>query len=127
MTTIDSDRAATLHREPHTHLPSDPALRVKTLESLAVESGLVAPESIDAWIEAYSEHIGPKRGAMVVAFQPVLRPSALGARLFISRDHHPWADTRVEAIAAGALAAPRVTTRWPTEAFPEGWLPSGTH
>ena len=49
------------------HLPSDPALRVKTLESLAVERGLVAPESIDAWIEAYSEHIGPKRGAKVVA------------------------------------------------------------
>ena len=44
-----------------------PALRVKTLESLAIERGLVAPESIDAWIEAYSEHIGPKRGAKVVA------------------------------------------------------------
>jgi len=51
MTTCYSDRAAALHREPHTHLPSDPALRVKTLESLAVESGLDAPESIDAWIE----------------------------------------------------------------------------
>ena len=51
MTTCYSDRAAALHREPHTHLPSDPALRVKTLESLAVERGLVPPESIDAWIE----------------------------------------------------------------------------
>lgn len=67
MPTFDSENAATLHRELHTHLPSDPALRVKTLESLAVERGLVAPESIDAWIEAYSEHIGPKRGARVVA------------------------------------------------------------
>lgn len=67
MTTFDSEKAAALHRELHSHLPSDPALRVKTLESLAVERGLVAPESIDAWIEAYSEHIGPKRGARVVA------------------------------------------------------------
>lgn len=67
MPTFDSENAAKLHRELHSHLPSDPALRVKTLESLAVERGLVAPESIDAWIEAYSEHIGPKRGAKVVA------------------------------------------------------------
>lgn len=67
MATFDSERAATLHRELHTHLPSDPVLRVKTLESLAIERGLVASESIDAWIEAYSEHIGPKRGARVVA------------------------------------------------------------
>ena len=67
MATFDSERAAALHRELHTHLPSDPALRVKTLESLAIERGLVASESIDAWIEAYSNHIGPKRGAKVVA------------------------------------------------------------
>ncbi|WP_265519100.1 nitrile hydratase subunit alpha [Nitratireductor luteus] len=67
MATFDGEKAAALHRELHTHLPSDPAMRVKTLESLAIERGLVAPESIDAWIEAYSEHIGPKRGAKVVA------------------------------------------------------------
>jgi len=67
MPTFDSEKAAAIHRELHSHLPSDPALRVKTLESLVVERGLVAPESIDAWIEAYSEHIGPKRGAQVVA------------------------------------------------------------
>ena len=65
--TQDSEDAARLHRHIHSHLPSDPALRVKTLESLMVERGLVAPESIDAWIEAYSEEIGPKRGASVVA------------------------------------------------------------
>lgn len=67
MPTFDSEKAAAIHRELHSHLPSDPALRVKTLESLVVERGLVAPESIDAWVEAYSEHIGPKRGARVVA------------------------------------------------------------
>ncbi|WP_029040305.1 nitrile hydratase subunit alpha [Cucumibacter marinus] len=67
MPSFDSEKAAELHRELHTHLPSDPALRVKTLESLAVERGLVSPDGLDAWIEAYSEHVGPKRGAQVVA------------------------------------------------------------
>ena len=67
MATFESDTAAEIHRHLHSHLPSDPALRVKALESLAVERGLVAPETLDAWIEAYADHIGPKRGAQVVA------------------------------------------------------------
>lgn len=67
MSTFDSKHAAGLHRHIHSHLPSDAALRVKALESLAVEKGLIAPETIDAWVEAYSDHIGPMRGAKVVA------------------------------------------------------------
>lgn len=67
MASFDSETAAALHRELHAHLPSDPALRVKTLESLAVERGLVASETIDAWVDAYSDHIGPRRGAAIVA------------------------------------------------------------
>lgn len=67
MATFDSDKAAEIHRHLHSHLPSDPALRVKALESLVVERGLVASETIDQWVEAYAEHIGPKRGARVVA------------------------------------------------------------
>ncbi len=67
MTGYDSEEAAEVHRHLHHALPSDPALRVKALESLVVERGMVAPETLDAWIEAYSEHIGPKRGAEMVA------------------------------------------------------------
>ena len=63
----DGPTVAGIHRHLHSHLPSEPALRVKALESLVTERGLVAQESLDAWIEAYSEHIGPKRGALVVA------------------------------------------------------------
>ena len=63
MATFDSDKAADLHRHLHSHLPSDPALRVKALESLAVERGLVTPETL----EAYADHIGPMRGAQVIA------------------------------------------------------------
>ena len=67
MATYDSEKAAKIHRHIHSNMPSDPALRVKTLESLLVERGIVASATIDIWIEAYSEQIGPKRGARVVA------------------------------------------------------------
>lgn len=67
MTKFDGDEAAKIHRHLHSHLPSDPALRVKALESLVVERGMVSEQTLDAWVEAYSEHIGPKRGAKVVA------------------------------------------------------------
>lgn len=67
MSSFDGKKLGDLHRHLHAHMPSDPALRVKALESLAVEKGLVAQETIDAWIELYSEKVGPKRGAEVVA------------------------------------------------------------
>lgn len=67
MSEYDSSKVAEIHRHLHSHLPSEPALRVKALESLLVEKGLVNSQTIDAWIEAYSEEIGPKRGARVVA------------------------------------------------------------
>jgi nitrile hydratase len=57
---------------PHDHddlvgqVPSDPALRVKALESVLVEMGLVDPATIDAWIESYETRIGPHNGAKVV-------------------------------------------------------------
>ncbi len=63
----DRAKVAEIHRKLHSHLPPDPALRVKALESLAIERGFVARETLDAWVEAYSERIGPKRGARVVA------------------------------------------------------------
>ena len=47
MPTFKSDNAAKIHQHLHSHLPSDPALRVKALESLVVERGLVASKSID--------------------------------------------------------------------------------
>ncbi len=67
MSDYDSAKVAEIHRHLHSHLPSEPALRVKALESLLVEKGLVNSQTIDAWVEAYSEEIGPKRGARVVA------------------------------------------------------------
>jgi nitrile hydratase subunit alpha len=55
------------HGHDHQALPSDPALRVKSLESLLVEKGLVDPAALDAVIETYERKVGPRNGARVVA------------------------------------------------------------
>lgn len=61
------------HRHPHDHgadhtdPPSDPALRVKSLESLLVEKGLVDPAALDEIIDTYETRVGPRNGARVIA------------------------------------------------------------
>jgi nitrile hydratase subunit alpha len=55
------------HDHRHQTVPSDAALRVKALESLLVEKGLVDPAALDALIDAYENKIGPRNGARVVA------------------------------------------------------------
>lgn len=55
------------HDHPHALLPPDPALRVKALETLLVEKGLVDPAALDEIIDTYQNKIGPKNGAHVVA------------------------------------------------------------
>lgn len=102
MASFDSEKAAHIHQHLHSDLPSDPALRVKALESLAVERGLVAAETLDAWIEAYSEHIGPKRGAQVVA-RAWVDPS-FKARLLADADE-AIRDFGFEGAATGHLKA----------------------
>jgi nitrile hydratase len=57
------------HEHDHDHqvVPSDPVLRVKALESLLVEKGLVDRAALDAIVDAYEHKIGPRNGARVVA------------------------------------------------------------
>ena len=58
------------HHHDHDHgqePPSDVALRVKALESLLVDKGLVDPAALDAIIETYEHKVGPRNGARVVA------------------------------------------------------------
>ena len=54
-------------KHAHTLLPSEPALRVRAIETLLVEKGLIDPAAIDAMVEAFEGRIGPKNGARVVA------------------------------------------------------------
>ena len=42
-------------------------LRVRALESLLVEKGLVDPAALDAIVETYETQVGPRNGARVVA------------------------------------------------------------
>jgi len=50
----------------HSHL-SDTELRVRSLESLLVEKGIVDPAALDTLVQTYEEKIGPQNGARVVA------------------------------------------------------------
>jgi nitrile hydratase len=51
----------------HSTVPSDYTLRVKSLESLLVEKGLVDQAALDALVDTYEHKIGPHLGARVVA------------------------------------------------------------
>ena len=51
----------------HDYQPSDISLRVKAVESLLVEKGLIDREAIDKLVDAYENKIGPHNGARVVA------------------------------------------------------------
>lgn len=55
------------HEHDHSHVPPDPALRVQALESLLTRKGLVDPGALEAIIETYSNDVGPRNGARVVA------------------------------------------------------------
>jgi nitrile hydratase len=55
------------HGHDHQVVPSDPALRVKSLESLLVEKGLVDRAALDALVDTYEHKVGPRNGARVVA------------------------------------------------------------
>jgi nitrile hydratase len=57
------------HAEDHVHqdVPSDVALRVKSLESLLVDKGLVDRAALDALVDMYEHKVGPRNGARVVA------------------------------------------------------------
>jgi nitrile hydratase subunit alpha len=51
----------------HQTVPSDFSLRVKALESLLVEKGLLDRAALDALIDTYERKVGPRNGARVVA------------------------------------------------------------
>src|ERR1700739_1741464 len=58
------------HHDEHDHhnAPlSEPAQRVKALEQLLVEKGLVNPQALDELIDTYERRVGPRNGARVVA------------------------------------------------------------
>jgi nitrile hydratase len=55
------------HHHDHDAPLPDTVLRVKALESLLTEKGLVDPEALDVLIDTYENKVGPRNGARVVA------------------------------------------------------------
>ena len=56
------------HEHDHDHSElSETALRVRALESILTEKGLVDPAALDLIVETYETKIGPRNGAQVVA------------------------------------------------------------
>ena len=63
----DHDRHEHDDDREHDRPLSGPALRVKALESLLTEKGLVDPKALDELIDTYETKVGPRNGARVVA------------------------------------------------------------
>lgn len=61
----------------HSHL-SDTDLRVRALESLLTDKGLVDPDALDAIVDTYENKVGPRNGARVVA------------RAWVDPDYKQW-------------------------------------
>ena len=54
-------------KHEHQAVPSDLTLRVKALESLLVEKGIVDPAALDTLVDTFEHKVGPRNGARVVA------------------------------------------------------------
>lgn len=55
------------HDDEHQLVPADIALRVKALESLLIEKGMVQAAALDEIVQTYETRVGPRNGARVVA------------------------------------------------------------
>jgi len=55
------------HAPEHDRALSEPVLRVRALESLLTEKGLVDPQALNELVDTYETKIGPRNGARVVA------------------------------------------------------------
>ncbi len=53
--------------ENHSRLPTGAALRVKALEALLEEKGMVDTAALDRIVDTYENKVGPRNGARVVA------------------------------------------------------------
>jgi len=56
-----------MSKDHHNAPESDVALRVKAIEALLTEKGLVDPLALDKLVDTYENKVGPKNGARVVA------------------------------------------------------------
>ena len=126
------------HDQPHSLLPSDPALRVKALETLLIGKGLVDPATLDEIIDTYQTKIGPQNGAEVVArawsddaFRDLLfkdATSAVSQMGFYGRQgEHIVAVQNTDSVHNLVVCTLCSCYPWPLLGIPPGWYKSDAY
>jgi len=123
---------------PHSLLPSDPTLRVKVIETLLVEKGLVDLKAIEAVIDTYQNKVGPRNGARVVArswvdpgYRERLLKDATGAISELGytglRGEHMVAIENTESVHNMVVCTLCSCYPWPVLGLPPNWYKSSAY
>jgi len=126
------------HDHDHTEPPEAIALRVKALESLLIEKGLVDPTAMDALVDAYQHKVGPRNGAQVVAkawFDPDYKKRLLeDATAAIAELGFSGVQGEDMVVVENTAAVHNVTVctlcscyPWPTLGLPPAWYKSAPY
>lgn len=126
------------HDHPHTLLPSDPALRIKALETLLTRKGLIDPAAIDAIIDTYKNRIGPRNGAHVVArawLDPAFKAALLkdatavvsGLGYYGRQGEHVMALENTDEVHNMVVCTLCSCYPWPLLGIPPGWYKSDAY
>lgn len=126
------------HDPPHSLLPSDPALRVKALETLLIGKGLVDPATLDEIIDTYQTKIGPQNGAEVVArawsddaFRDLLFKDATAAvshmGFYGRQGEHIVAVQNTDSVHNLVVCTLCSCYPWPLLGIPPGWYKSDAY
>ena len=126
------------HDHPHSLLPSDPALRVKALETLLTQKGLINPATLDEIIDTYENKIGPKNGAAVVAkawvdpeFRALLLADATKAvsdlGFYGRQGEHVVAVENTPEVHNMVVCTLRSCYPWPLLGIPPAWYKSDSY
>ncbi len=126
------------HDHPHTVLPSDPALRVRALETILVDKGLVDPAALDEIIDTYQNKIGPQNGARLVAMawrDPALREALLSDPMPVLSDlgfygrqgEHMVIVENTQTLHNMVVCTLCSCYPWPLLGIPPGWYKSDAY
>lgn len=100
----------------HTKPPSSPALRIKAIETLMVEKGLMSLDAVDEMIDVVENRIGPRNGAKVVArawVDPAYRKRLLENGTAANRHRRPLLPSKINNFRALASGCP-ILEAWDT-------------
>jgi nitrile hydratase len=126
------------HDHAHALLPPDPALRVKALETILTEKGLIDPAALDEIIDTYENRIGPRNGAHVVArawADPAFRAALLDDATAVVSDlgyygrqgEHMVAVENTDDVHNMVVCTLCSCYPWPLLGIPPGWYKSDAY